>query len=133
MRSFLKQAREVADINLVPPRPLLRPLPRARLRARNRGEQAGWRMRRERGRVQLVTLVDVNWRPMFWPGSPEAARKEILAYLEGACFVKMTDEEAAFLFGVDRAVRPRATRRRPEPRDPASCAPGPWLRCPCTR
>ena len=81
--------------------------------------------------MQLVTLVDVNWRPMFWPGSPEAARKEILAYLEGACFVKMTDEEAALLFGVDRAVWPRAVA--PSLATPASCAPGPWLRCPCTR
>jgi len=61
---------------------------------------------------QVVTIVDVNWRPTFWnkPGMSEAAirvadgnaRRDILKYIDGACFVKMTDEEAQFLFGVDR-------------------------------
>lgn len=42
--------------------------------------------------------VDVNWRPVFWPDTPEAvARSEIWEFCQNAKIIKMTDEEAEWL------------------------------------
>lgn len=52
--------------------------------------------------IGLVRFVDVNWRPVFWK-QPEAKAKEIiLEYLQGASLIKMTDEEAMWLFDMDQ-------------------------------
>ncbi len=45
----------------------------------------------------LKVFLDVNWRPRFWP-EPEAARETILAYVQRADFLKLSQEEAEFLF-----------------------------------
>lgn len=43
--------------------------------------------------------LDVNWRPTFWSLSPEAARQSILPLLERARLIKLSAEEADWLFG----------------------------------
>lgn len=45
-------------------------------------------------------IVDVNWRPVFW-SSPEEAKPLINEMLGHADFIKLTDEEAVWLFGSD--------------------------------
>jgi len=52
--------------------------------------------------IGMVRFVDVNWRPVFWEQSEEEARDIILQYLEGAHLIKMTDEEAEWLVGIDK-------------------------------
>ena len=42
-------------------------------------------------------LVDVNWRPVFWP-YPELAPQIMLDFLKYADFVKLSEEEAQWLF-----------------------------------
>lgn len=42
-------------------------------------------------------LVDVNWRPMFWP-DPDAAKAPILQLVKQSDFLKLSDEEAEWLF-----------------------------------
>ncbi|MBD2124700.1 PfkB family carbohydrate kinase [Trichocoleus sp. FACHB-262] len=46
----------------------------------------------------VKTLVDVNWRPMFWP-DPEIAPAIIQDLLKRVDFLKLADEEAEWLFG----------------------------------
>ncbi|HEY9749891.1 MAG TPA: carbohydrate kinase [Allocoleopsis sp.] len=46
----------------------------------------------------VKTLVDVNWRPMFWP-DPEIAPAMIQNLLKRVDFLKLADEEAEWLFG----------------------------------
>ncbi|MBW4487556.1 MAG: carbohydrate kinase [Trichocoleus desertorum ATA4-8-CV12] len=46
----------------------------------------------------VKTLVDVNWRPMFWP-DPEIAPAMIQDLLKRVDFLKLADEEAEWLFG----------------------------------
>mmetsp|Transcript_5656 Transcript_5656/g.13326 ORF Transcript_5656/g.13326 Transcript_5656/m.13326 type:complete len:421 (+) Transcript_5656:45-1307(+) len=42
--------------------------------------------------------VDVNWRSVFWPDTPQGvARSEIWEFCQPATIVKMTDEEAEWL------------------------------------
>ncbi|KAG5184194.1 Ribokinase-like protein [Tribonema minus] len=59
-------------------------------------------------------LCDVNWRPVFWPNVPEEhARSEILKFARIADVVKLTDEEAHWLFGMsasDALRRPSDVR-----------------------
>ena len=43
--------------------------------------------------------MDVNWRPVFFQ-DPEAAPGVIKPYVEQADIVKVTEEEAAWLWGV---------------------------------
>ena len=43
--------------------------------------------------------MDVNWRPVFFK-DPEAAPKMIKPYVEQADIVKVTEEEAEWLWGV---------------------------------
>ncbi|MBE9225362.1 carbohydrate kinase [Phormidium sp. LEGE 05292] len=45
----------------------------------------------------VKVLVDVNWRPVFWP-NPDLAPGVILKFLQQADFVKLSDEEAEWLF-----------------------------------
>jgi len=44
-------------------------------------------------------LVDVNWRPVFFK-DPDAAPGVIKPYVEQADIVKVTEEEAEWLWGV---------------------------------
>eukprot|EP00775_Hariotina_reticulata_P006497 gene6497-6725_t len=44
-------------------------------------------------------LVDINWRPVFWDDQ-EAAKKEILEYLEVADIVKISDADLEFLYDI---------------------------------
>lgn len=46
---------------------------------------------------QLKVILDVNWRPMFWP-DPENAKPLIKKLLVRANFVKLSDQEAEWLF-----------------------------------
>lgn len=46
---------------------------------------------------QLKTLIDINWRPVFWP-EPELAKPLILAVIQAADFLKLSSEEAEWLF-----------------------------------
>lgn len=50
----------------------------------------------------LKVLLDVNWRPMFWPDENEALPliKQILKYVD---FLKLSEEEAELLFNVKDA------------------------------
>lgn len=59
--------------------------------------------------VQL--LVDVNWRPVFWQAPESEARQAILELVQKANAVKLTDEEAEWLFGVPAAEALENPRR----------------------
>ncbi|HAZ47033.1 MAG TPA: carbohydrate kinase [Cyanobacteria bacterium UBA11369] len=50
----------------------------------------------------LKILVDVNWRPMFWPDQ-FAATAQILELIQHVDFVKLSLEEAEWLFGTTNA------------------------------
>lgn len=45
----------------------------------------------------MQVLVDVNWRPVFWKDNDEAKR-EILAFLDAADIVKISDADLEFLY-----------------------------------
>ena len=44
-------------------------------------------------------LVDVNWRPVFWEGE-ENIPERIKAYVDKADIIKLSEEEAEFVYGV---------------------------------
>ncbi len=46
---------------------------------------------------QVKIVMDVNWRPMFWP-DPNAAPARITSLLPTVNILKLTDEEAIWLF-----------------------------------
>ena len=46
----------------------------------------------------IKVLIDVNWRPVFWP-DPDTARETIQKVFQYVDFVKLSDEEAEWLFG----------------------------------
>ncbi len=48
-------------------------------------------------RHNVKTLVDVNWRPVFWP-DPAAALEPIQALIKQVDFLKLSDDEAEWLF-----------------------------------
>ncbi len=48
-------------------------------------------------KYDLKIVLDVNWRPMFWP-DPDAAPKTIYNIIEYADFLKLSAEEAQWLF-----------------------------------
>lgn len=50
----------------------------------------------------IKILVDVNWRPMFWP-DPDAAFPSIRELIQHVDFLKLSDEEALWLFGTTDA------------------------------
>jgi len=47
-------------------------------------------------------LVDINWRPVFWDDESQAAGP-IKSYVSKADIVKLSDEEAEWLFGIAAA------------------------------
>lgn len=49
-------------------------------------------------RHDLKVLMDVNWRPMFW-ANPDAAKPMIQSVLPQIDFLKLSTEEAEWLFG----------------------------------
>jgi fructokinase len=51
---------------------------------------------------RAVIVVDVNWRPVFWPDA-EGARAEVAGMAAEADILKVTDEEAEWLLGVPAA------------------------------
>jgi fructokinase len=42
-------------------------------------------------------MIDVNWRPVFWPDAA-AAKPEMLAFLDRADVVKISDADLEFLY-----------------------------------
>jgi len=58
-------------------------------------------------RHDLKVLMDVNWRPMFW-ADPDAAKPIIQEVLQQVDFLKLSVEEAKWLFGT---TDPRAIAR----------------------
>jgi len=48
-------------------------------------------------RYYVKVLVDVNWRPVFW-SDPQAARQPIQALVKQVDFLKLSTEEAEWLF-----------------------------------
>lgn len=46
-----------------------------------------------------LVLVDVNWRPVFWP-DPQAAKPIIVEYLQGADILKFSDADLLALLGI---------------------------------
>lgn len=46
---------------------------------------------------QLTVVLDVNWRPRFWP-DPSMAMSHIRTAIARATFLKLADDEAAWLF-----------------------------------
>ncbi|WP_416668025.1 carbohydrate kinase family protein [Egbenema bharatensis] len=46
----------------------------------------------------LKIVIDVNWRPMFWP-EPDQAKSTILSLIQQADFLKLSYEEAEWLYG----------------------------------
>lgn len=53
----------------------------------------------------LKLFVDVNWRPVFWTTcSEEEARESIFDFCQQATIVKLTDEEAVWLFENDNII-----------------------------
>lgn len=47
-------------------------------------------------------LIDVNWRPMFWP-TPTDAPSRVYDLIKQAQFLKVSDDEAEWLFGTQSA------------------------------
>ena len=47
----------------------------------------------------LQVLVDVNWRPVFWDNQ-ETAPERIKEYVDKADILKLSDDEAEFIYGV---------------------------------
>ena len=52
----------------------------------------------------VKVLIDINWRPVFWPNL-EAAPDRIRDFIVRADLLKCSEEEAAWLFGTDTPVR----------------------------
>jgi fructokinase len=53
-------------------------------------------------RYDVKIIVDINWRPVFWP-NPDEAKAHILKLLKKVDFVKLSDEEAEWLFATTDA------------------------------
>lgn len=66
-------------------------------------------------------LVDVNWRPVFWDDH-EAAPQRIRDYIDKADILKLSDDEAEFIYGVGH----RVSLEQPEKVSAASYL-QPWL------
>ena len=50
----------------------------------------------------MQVLIDINWRPVFFE-EESSAKATILPYVEQGDILKMSDEEAEWLYGVPRA------------------------------
>jgi fructokinase len=53
-------------------------------------------------RYDVKIIVDINWRPVFWP-NPHEAKAPIIQLLKKVDFLKLSDEEAEWLFGTSDA------------------------------
>ncbi|WP_293122497.1 carbohydrate kinase [Microcoleus sp. bin38.metabat.b11b12b14.051] len=53
-------------------------------------------------RYDVKIIVDINWRPVFWP-NPDEAKARIIQLLKKVDFLKLSDEEAEWLFGTSDA------------------------------
>ncbi|WP_035990971.1 carbohydrate kinase family protein [Leptolyngbya sp. KIOST-1] len=62
-------------------------------RARNKAQQAGAKI-----------VIDLNWRPVFWPDEAIAPQK-IRDFLENADLLKLSKEEALWLLDTDSAAK----------------------------
>ena len=63
----------------------------------------------------MKVLVDINWRPVFWEDEC-SAMAAIKPYVGKADIVKMSDEEAEWLFGIpakDALQHPLKARAAP--------------------
>jgi fructokinase len=60
--------------------------------------QATYRALELADKYRLQVFVDVNWRSVFWDDL-DRAKSEIYRVLERADFIKMSDEEAQWLYG----------------------------------
>lgn len=49
--------------------------------------------------LAVQVLVDVNWRPVFWEGQKDIPER-IKAYVDKADIIKLSEEEAEFVYGV---------------------------------
>eukprot|EP00210_Caulerpa_lentillifera_P002134 g2048.t1 len=49
---------------------------------------------------EICVLIDVNWRPVFFK-DPSSVKESITAFVSEADIVKLTDEEAEWMFGID--------------------------------
>lgn len=49
-----------------------------------------------------TVIIDINWRPVFWKDST-AAKSTILDFIKVADVLKLTDEEAEWLYGIPAA------------------------------
>ncbi|MEG5058962.1 carbohydrate kinase [Microcoleus sp. A2-C5] len=53
-------------------------------------------------RYDVKIIVDINWRPVFWP-NPDEAKAHIIKLLKKVDFLKVSDEEAEWLFATTDA------------------------------
>ncbi|MGL5063944.1 MAG: carbohydrate kinase family protein [Microcoleus sp.] len=53
-------------------------------------------------KYDMKIVIDVNWRPVFWP-NPDEAKPRIQELLKKVDFLKVSEEEAEWLFGTTDA------------------------------
>ncbi len=53
-------------------------------------------------RYDVKIIVDINWRPVFW-SNPDEAKAQIIKLLKKVDFLKLSDEEAEWLFATTDA------------------------------
>lgn len=53
--------------------------------------------------AQTQVLVDVNWRPVFWDDH-DTAPQRIRDYVNRADILKLSDDEAEYIYGVGHRV-----------------------------
>ncbi|MBD2427087.1 carbohydrate kinase [Phormidium sp. FACHB-1136] len=71
--------------------------------------RTAWAWAKQNG---VITVIDLNWRPMFWP-QPEQAIPLIQTFLAGVDILKLNREEADTLFQTDQveAVQARLSAK----------------------
>lgn len=71
--------------------------------------RTAWAWAKQNG---VITVIDLNWRPMFWP-QPEQAIPLIQTFLAGVDILKLNREEAETLFQTDQveAVQARLSAK----------------------
>lgn len=52
-----------------------------------------------KSKKRCIVIIDVNWRPVFW-ADPLRAKTVIREYVDHADVLKVTDEEAEWLYGI---------------------------------
>lgn len=61
---------------------------------------------------QICVLIDVNWRPVFF-ADPSNVKDRIIEFVSEADIVKLTDEEAEWMFGIDPNIAMTAPQKVP--------------------